>query len=122
MIGYTTIGTNDLARSTAFYDALFAEIGGKRLLEMDRLIAWGKSFEQPMFSVCKPYDGQPASAGNGTMVAIAMQSPAQIDALHKKALELGASDEGAVGPRGPTFYCGYVRDLDGNKLNFFCMT
>lgn len=121
MIGYTTLGTNDLPRACTFYDALFAEVGGKRLMEMDRLIAWGMSFEQPMFCICKPFNGEPAQGGNGAMVAIAAKDKAQVDALHHKALALGASDEGAVGMRGSSFYCGYVRDFDGNKLNFFCM-
>ena len=121
MIAYTTVGTNDMARATAFYDALFAQIGGKRLMDFGRLVAWGVNPAQPMFSVCAPYDGKPATAGNGTMVALAVKTPSQVDALYKKALELGGTDEGAAGQRGDQFYIGYFRDLDGNKLNFFCM-
>jgi predicted lactoylglutathione lyase len=71
--------------------------------------------------VIKPIDGKPATVGNGSMVALAVQSPAQVDRLHKLALELGGKDEGAAGPRGDSFYAGYFRDLDGNKLNVFCM-
>lgn len=122
MISYTTLGTNDFPRACAFYDALFAEIGGKRMMQFEKFVTWGVHPAQPMFAICLPYNGQPATAGNGTMVALAMKDPAQVNAMHKKALELGGSDEGAAGPRGTTFYCGYVRDLDGNKLNFFCMT
>lgn len=121
MIAYTTVGTNDMARATAFYDALFAEIGGKRLMDFGRIVAWGVDPAQPMFSVCTPYDGKPATAGNGTMVALGVKNPKQVDALYKKALELGGTDEGPAGQRGDQFYIGYFRDLDGNKLNFFCM-
>lgn len=72
-----------------------------------------------MFSVIKPYDGNPATVGNGTMIALAADSTKQVDALHAKALLLGADDEGAPGMRQSGFYCAYARDLDGNKLNFF---
>jgi len=71
--------------------------------------------------VALPYDGKPATIGNGCMVALVVDSTAKVDALHARALALGASDEGAPGPRGEGFYAGYFRDLDGNKLNFFCM-
>lgn len=121
MIGYVTLGTNDLPRAIAFYEALFADLGVKRIFESDRGIAWGVSMDTPSIAVMKPFDGQPATVGNGVMVAIALDSPAKVDALHKKALALGGKDEGAAGPRGEGFYCGYCRDLDGNKLNFFCM-
>ena len=123
MIGYTTLGTNDMARAGAFYDALFADLGAKRLMDMaPHLIGWGTGFEQPMVAVIKPYDSQPATVGNGVMVALLVTAPAQVDKLHAKALELGGKDEGAPGPRGDGFYGGYFRDLDGNKLNFFCFT
>lgn len=121
MIGYVTLGTNDLARSTAFYDALLGELGAKRIMESPRFVAWGTSMQAPSIGVILPFDGQPATRGNGTMVALAVKSPAQVDALHAKALELGGSDEGAPGERFKGFYAGYFRDLDGNKLNFFCM-
>ena len=120
MIGYTTLGTNDIDRAAQFYDALFAEVGAKRLLDMDRLIGWGVGFDKPMLAVCKPYDRNAATVGNGVMVALVVQSNEQVDQLHAKAMELGATDEGAPGPRGPGFYGGYFRDLDGNKLVFFC--
>ena len=122
MIGYTTIGTNDMARASAFYDALFAELGAKRLMEFGpNFIGYGTSPAKPMFCICKPHDGKEARHGNGNMIALAVKDPAQADALHAKALSLGATDEGAPGLRGKTFYCAYVRDLDGNKLNLFCM-
>ncbi len=122
MIGYVTVGTNDLERAAQFYDTLLAEMGAKRFMEMDRFIAWAVKPGQPGFSICKPYDGKTATVGNGVMIALAAGSNDKVDALYKKAMELGASDEGPPGPRGDGgFYAGYIRDLDGNKLNFFHM-
>jgi predicted lactoylglutathione lyase len=121
MIGYVTLGTNDLPRAAAFYDALFAEMGAKRLWEMDRGIAWGVAMDKPSVAVMTPYNGQPATVGNGDMTGLIVQTREQVDAIYKKALALGGTDEGAAGSRGDTFYCGYFRDLDGNKLNVFCM-
>lgn len=122
MIGYVTLGTNAIDKASAFYDALLGSIGAARVFDSDSFIAWGTSMTAPAVSVGKPFDGNPATVGNGVMVAIAMNSPEKVDAFHAKALELGGSDEGAPGPRGETFYAGYFRDLDGNKLNAFCMT
>ena len=122
MIGYVTLGTNDIDRAAKFYDALFQEIGAGRLMESEKFIAWAVAPGQPAVSVTKPYDGNAASVGNGVMVALAASSREMVDVLHKKALELGGKDEGAPGPRGNSgFYAGYFRDLDGNKLNAFCM-
>jgi predicted lactoylglutathione lyase len=121
MIGYVTLGTNDFDRAAKFYDELLAGLGAKRTMQMDRFIAWGTSPTTPMVSIIKPFDGKPATAGNGVMVALAASSKEQVDAVHKKALALGGRDEGAPGPRGPGFYAGYFRDLDGNKLNAFFM-
>lgn len=121
MIGYTCVGTNDLPRATAFYDGLLALMGAKHFFETDRGIGWGTAADQPMFSVMKPFDGQPASVGNGTMIALVAKGAAQVDALHAKALALGGADEGAPGLRGGNFYGAYFRDLDGNKLAAFCM-
>jgi predicted lactoylglutathione lyase len=122
MIGYVTLGTNDLPRAKAFYDALLAEVGIQRIMEFGgRGYAWGVSMDKPALAVMKPYDGHPATAGNGTMVAIVVGSKDKVDRLHAKALALGGKDEGAVGPRGDGFYAGYFRDLDGNKLNAFCI-
>ena len=121
MIGYVTLGTNDMARACAFYDELLATLGHARILEDDSFVAWGTSLAEPALSVIKPFDGQPATVGNGVMVALRMPSREAVDALYKKALELGATDEGAPGPRGEGFYAGYFRDLDGNKLNAFVM-
>jgi predicted lactoylglutathione lyase len=121
MIGYVTIGTNDLARAAAFYDALLGEVGAKRMMENDQFIAWSVKPDAPGLGVTKPFDKKPATVGNGVMVALEAASAAQVDALYRKALQLGGKDEGAPGPRGEGFYAGYFRDPDGNKLNFFCM-
>ncbi len=121
MIGYVTIGTNDLTRAAAFYDALLGEVGAKRMMENEQFIAWSVRPDAPGLGVTKPFDKKPATVGNGVMVALEASTPDQVSALHRKALELGASDEGAPGDRGGGFYAGYFRDLDGNKLNFFCM-
>lgn len=122
MIGYVTLGTNDIERSAAFYDKLLAELGAKRMMEQETFIVWGSSPKQAALSITKPFDGKPATVGNGVMVALAVKEPAQVDRIYRKAIELGAKDEGAAGPRGSSFYAGYFRDPDGNKLNVFCMT
>ena len=121
MIGYVTIGTNDLARAARFYDELLALLGAKRGWDTDKFIAWTTGPGAPMVSVIKPYDGQPATVGNGMMVALSAKSKAQVDEVYKKALALGGKDEGPAGPRGDDFYAGYFRDLDGNKLCVFFM-
>ena len=121
MIGYVTLGTNDLARATQFYDALLAEIGGKRALEGERFVSWSAGEHSPGLGVILPFVGKPATVGNGTMVALAVDSPAKVDALYKKALALGGKDEGPPGARWGSFYAAYFRDLDGNKLNAFHM-
>ncbi len=116
MIGYVTLGTQNLERGAAFYDALLGELGATRSLEAENYVAWATATAGPMLSLMLPFDEQPASVGNGTMVALAAESPAQVDALYRKAMELGADDEGAPGERGPGFYAAYFRDPDGNKL------
>lgn len=122
MIGYITLGTNDIKRAGAFYDQLLGQLGAKRLWDTETFILWSASPKVPGLSVIKPYDGKGATHGNGTMVALAVDSPDKVDALYKKAIEIGARDEGPAGPRSGNFYAGYFRDLDGNKLNVFCMT
>lgn len=119
MIAYTTLGTRDLERAGRFYDALLTELGAQRAMQFDRMIAWGTDPVAPMFAVCLPFDGQTASCGNGTMISLAADSTATVDRVHAKALSLGATNEGAPGMRGPSFYLAYFRDLDGNKLAVF---
>ncbi len=122
MIGYVTLGSNDIEKAAKFYDELLGEMGAKRMMESETFIAWTTDMSKPAISVIKPNDGAEASVGNGTMVAIACDKPETVDKLYNKAIELGAKDEGPAGPRGDQFYAGYFRDPDGNKLNFFCMT
>lgn len=122
MIGYVTLGTNKFDEAAAFYDALLAELGAGRFMEMDTFIAWASSPGSPAISIIRPADGNEATIGNGVMVALVVDSNEKVDALHAKALELGGKDEGEPGFRGDNFYAGYFRDLDGNKLNAFCMT
>jgi catechol 2,3-dioxygenase-like lactoylglutathione lyase family enzyme len=119
MIGYVTLGTNKYDEAAAFYDALLGTLGAGRMLDGDNFIAWSTGPGSPAISIIKPSDGNAATVGNGVMVAIVVDSKEKVDALHAKALELGGSDEGAPGQRGDTFYAGYFRDLDGNKLNAF---
>ena len=121
MIGYVTLGTNDLPRAAAFYDALLAEIGAKRLWDFGNAIAWGVSQDKPSLGIIRPHDGKAATVGNGVMVAFVVDSREKVDRVHRKALELGGKDEGPAGPRSENFYAGYFRDLDGNKLNVFFM-
>lgn len=120
MIGYVTLGTNNLARAASFYDAIAKELGIGRVMESDSYIAWGAPGGASLFLI-KPYDGNPATVGNGVMVALGVKDQAQVDRIHALALSLGGKDEGAPGPRGGSFYAGYFRDLDGNKLNAFAM-
>lgn len=122
MIGYVTLGTNDLERAAKFYDALLGQLGAKRYMEMERLVSWSAGEGSPGIGVCKPHDGKPACVGNGSMIALHVDSPEKVQVLHETALELGGSDEGAPGLRFGNFYAAYFRDPDGNKLNAFCIT
>ncbi len=121
MIGYTLLGVKDIAKAEQFYTAVLTELDAKLIMGMDRMKLFGTGPGAPMFGVCLPYDEKPASVGNGTMVAITCDSTAKVDAVYKKARDLGAGDEGAPGQRGPDFYGAYIRDLDGNKVCFFKM-
>lgn len=120
MIGYATLGTNDLERATAFYDALFADLGVNKLSPNDRLNLWMDGSGKGMVGVIKPYDEKEASSGNGCMLAVSVDSAETVAKLYAKALELGAADEGEPGPRGggPMNFA-YIRDLDGHKIAFF---
>lgn len=121
MIGYVTVGTNDLPRAAKFYDAIAAEMGTGRMMEFETFIAWGTPGGGCGIAATKPYDGQAATVGNGVMVAIEARDAAQVDKLYAIALDNGGTDEGAPGARGDGFYAGYFRDPDGNKLNAFVM-
>lgn len=121
MIGYVTIGTSDMEKSKSFWVEALAPLGGKLLMDMDRIAFIGAGQGQPMLGVCTPYDEQPADRGNGNMLAFAAGSREKVDELYARAIELGATDEGEPGERMPTFYGGYFRDADGNKAVFFHM-
>jgi catechol 2,3-dioxygenase-like lactoylglutathione lyase family enzyme len=121
MIGYVTVGTNDLSRAARFYDALATELGVGRMMEADTYIAWGEPGGGAGVAATKPFDGNAASVGNGVMVALEAKDETQVQKLHEIALAHGGSDEGAPGTRGGGFYAAYFRDPDGNKLNAFCM-
>ena len=121
MIGYVTLATNDLTRGAAFYDALAAELGAARVMDNERFIAWGPPDGAPGNGLPHPENGQPATVGNGVMVALLARDRAQVDRLHALALQLGGADEGAPGERFTGFYAAYFRDPDGNKLNVHVM-
>jgi len=121
MIGYVTLGTNDLARASKFYDAIAEHFGVGRMMDFDTFVAWGSMGGAPGIAATKPFDGKDASVGNGTMVALQVDSPEKVQAVYETAIAQGGADEGAPGPRGDDgFFAGYFRDLDGNKLNVFC--
>jgi catechol 2,3-dioxygenase-like lactoylglutathione lyase family enzyme len=125
MFSYVCLGTNDISRARAFYDAVLAPLGHARIESSDNATssAWGIDDPGPHLWVTAPFDGAPAGAGNGTMVSFLAPSRATVDAFHAAALAHGGRDEGGPGLRpqyGPGFYAGYVRDPDGNKLNAVC--
>ncbi|MFN7056068.1 VOC family protein [Hyphomonas sp.] len=121
MIGYVTLGTRNLEKAAAFYDPIAAELGTPRMFATETFIAWGAPDGQAGLGLCYPFDGNPMSVGNGVMVALQAKDKAQVDRLHALALSLGGTCDGPPGPRGDSFYAGYFRDLDGNKLNAFVM-
>ena len=122
MIGYVSVGTNDFKRAVAFYDKLMAAMGAKRVMDYETFIAWKEGDGKPGFALASPFNKNPATVGNGSMVAFQVDKPEQVDALYKQALALGGTDEGPPGDRGDGYYGAYFRDLDGNKLNFHCWT
>lgn len=120
MIGYVTLGTNNIAKAAQFYDKLFEEIGGYRTFSWDNFAAWTTQQGDPMLGVILPANGEPATIGNGSMVALKLDDTQAVDKMHALALKLGAANEGDTGPRSETQYAGFFRDLDGNKLNVYC--
>ncbi len=122
MIGYVTLGVRDLPRAVAFYDAIAKLMDTPRFMESETFVAWATPGGPAGIGVIKPFDGKPATWGNGTMVALNARDPAHVKAIYDLALSMGGMDEGPPGDRGGGFYAAYFRDLDGNKLNAFCMT
>lgn len=121
MLGYVTLGTNDKKKAEKFYDELLKEIGGKRFMETEQFTAYSATPDKPGIGITTPFDGKPATVGNGTMVALQVETSEKVKSFYNKAIALGAKDEGKPGPRGEGgFYAAYFRDLDGNKLNVFC--
>jgi hypothetical protein len=120
MINYVMVGTNRFDEAVAFYEVLMTEMGATSVGGTDRYFGWGWGLGTTMFMVTRPFDGDPASIGNGCMVAFDVDSPELVDRLHARVLQLGGSSEGDPGPRGEHIYAGYWRDLDGNKCNFIC--
>ncbi|MEM8918045.1 MAG: VOC family protein [Pseudomonadota bacterium] len=125
MIGYVTLGTNDLEKARTFYDGLLGELGAKRLMELEEngFTLYGTDMDSPSIALTEPWNGEQAQPGNGNMIALQMQERSQVDSLYKKGLELGGADEGAPGVRGDdgpmAFYAAYFRDPEGNKLCAF---
>lgn len=118
MIGYITLGVDNIAETGEFYDKLFALIGIKRVYEYEKFIAWGENAQAILFCITKPFNGEKASVGNGVMIGLKADSTQQVDALYALALSLGAQDEGAPGVRSGDYYCAYFRDPSGHKINF----
>ena len=127
MIGYVTLGTNDIDKAREYYDALLGSVGATRLMQFGDDVGgftmWGTSWGKPAVAVTRPYNKRAAVPGNGNMVALVMDSRDKVDALHAKALELGGSCEGPPGLRGEegpqAFYGAYFRDPEGNKICAF---
>lgn len=125
MIGYVTLGTDDLDRARSYFDALLGTIGGKELMRIDDetgFTMYGTAMNQPAIVLIKPFDQAPAHPGNGNMTAIPFSSKDQVDAFHAKALALGGTDEGAPDYRGDPslgYYFAYFRDPDGHKFAAF---
>ena len=121
-IGFVMVGTNDLEKSSKFYDAILAHLGMKRVTITERYIGYGLNEDDGVkFYITKPHNKKNATAGNGTMVALAAETKEAVDKFHKTALENGAVDEGAPGLRSDGNYYGYVRDHDGNKITARCV-
>ena len=121
MVGYVCIGASDFDRSLAYYEELLGPIGAKRLMELPGFTLIGKNMNDASIAVVRPFDGQPQTVGNGMMVALRLDSKEEVDGVYERAIALGGSDEGPPGDRGGIFYAAYFRDIDGNKLNAFCV-
>ena len=123
IISFVMVGTNDLEKSSKFYDAIFVHLGLKKVNTAERMISYAHSNDpdEVKFYITKPYNENPATIGNGTMVALLAESKEAVDKFHATALKNGAVDEGTPGIRSDGNYYGYVRDLDGNKIAAKCI-
>ena len=126
MIGYTMVGTNDLQRAKDFYNPLFDLMGLSPCYEDEQVASWGVRDDEtvPRFFACYPYDGNPATVGNGAMNSFRVQTASLVVDLFEQAISGGGREEGRPGFRperyGDKFFVAYVRDPDGNKLAFAC--
>jgi len=121
IISHVSIGTSDLARAVAFYDAVLPALGCRKLFEYPGAVAYGKQF--PEFWVQTPIDGQPATVGNGTHFCFIAASKEAVHAFHEAALAACATDDGAPGPRpeyAKSYYGAFARDPDGHKIEAVC--
>ena len=121
MIRFVTLGTNDLKKSSDFYDEILKILDIIRVEEEERYVGYAKEKTDKLayFYIMSPFNKDKASIGNGTMISFDAQTPEKINKIHKKAIELGAINEGDPGPRHGENYYGYFRDLDGNKICVF---
>jgi catechol 2,3-dioxygenase-like lactoylglutathione lyase family enzyme len=120
-ISHVSVGTNDFPSAKRFYDAVLATLGLRCVMGFDEGAGYGSEF--PEFWVQLPHDGAAANPGNGTHVCFSARSEDQVKAFHRKALELGAEDDGKPGLRkeySDGYYAAFVRDLDGNKIEAMC--
>ena len=123
VLSFVMIGSNNLSKSTKFYDAIFVHLGMKKVTITERYIGYGHSSEDDgvKFYITKPHNKETATVGNGTMVALSAETKEAVDKFHKTALENGAANEGEPGARSDGNYYGYIRDLDGNKITARCV-
>ena len=116
MLSYVTVGSNNFEKSIPFFTELLGTQGITKMLDHPRGGGMFGKDGKLVLGVLSPFDGRPATAGNGTVIALEMPSQEAVDAFHAKAIALGGTDEGAPGERAPGFYMAYFRDLDGNKF------
>ncbi|MCB1685560.1 MAG: VOC family protein [Pseudomonadales bacterium] len=123
MIGYITIGALNSEASGVFYDAVLGECGCERKFADGGWIGYGtKGDDSHSIYVCPPFNKEPATAGNGMMIAFKAPSKASVDAAHRAGLANGGTDEGAPGFRPPekqSWYGAYLRDPTGNKIAIY---
>jgi len=120
MISHTTLGTNNLVKAESFYFDILAAIGGIQIYKSDEVIFWEFEGGGSKLALTVPFDGELATHGNGTMVALNLASISKVDQVFSMAIEAGATSEGEPGKRNEGAYYGaYFRDLDGNKIAIF---
>jgi catechol 2,3-dioxygenase-like lactoylglutathione lyase family enzyme len=123
LVGFTILGTADVARAGGFYDAVMAQLGAGRhpVLTVAHRIVYARGQEPGLLEIGLPYDGRPAGVGNGTMVGLVADSAGMVQRAHAAALAAGGTCEGEPGERGAGWYGAYFRDPDGNKLAVYTL-